>query len=37
MGVVDKWRVSYLVDSLLLLHWWWWRRRENVSEMLKKR
>ena len=37
MGVVDKCRVSYLVDSLLLLHWWWWRMRENVSEMLKKR
>ena len=37
MGVVDKCRVNYLVDSLPLLHgWWWWRKRKSKSEMLKK-
>lgn len=35
MGVVDMFRVSYLVDSLHHC-WWWWRMRKSVWGMLMK-
>ena len=36
MGVVDKCRVKYLIDSRLLLDCWLWWKRKSVSEILKK-